>query len=212
MPSMERFLDWANVVYIASLGIVLLSTIAIYQLSKRVTEAKAQELADYQTESEVKIAAAEERAAEANLSASQAQLELAKLKEPRTIAPEDQERIITELTEFTGQKYSLSVFQDPEALALLRVVYAMLTSAGWEKVNFPNRRNDVSAAGITAAITLDSGVVATIGPDDGASVAAVRALSDGLYHAGIPCPRGYHTPELQENSPNTILIGVGKKP
>lgn len=229
MPSvetMEKLLHWANVAYIGSLVIAAFLTFAIYHLSKQVTKAKDRELAQYQADSQVKIAAAETsaaeaetraaeaeaRAADANLAAKQAQLELAKFKEPRTIAPEDQERIIADLKEFTGQKYSVSVFPDPEALALLRVVDAMLKSAGWVETELPNRSIKVNAAGITAATSVESGMGASVGRDDGASAAALRALSDSLRRAGIPCRRGIHPRELQEKSPNTILIFVGKKP
>ena len=222
MPSvetMEKLLPWANAAYYVSLLIVAILTIGIGLWSKRVTEAKDQELARYRAESEVKIAAAETsaaeaeaRAADANLAAKQAQLELAKFKEPRTIAPEDQERIIADLKEFTGQKYSVSVFPDPEALALLRVVDAMLKSAGWVKTEFPNRSIKVNTAEITAATSVESGMGASVGRDDAASAAALRALSDSLRRAGIPCRRGTHPRELQEKSPNTILIFVGKKP
>ena len=97
--------------------IAAVAAFAIFHLSARVNAAKDRELETYRTESTIKItvaqaeaaeaikiaeserfaraelesqvAAAEVRAAEANAVASQARLELAKLKEPRTIAPED---------------------------------------------------------------------------------------------------------------------------
>ena len=219
VETMEKLLPWANAAYYVSLLIVAILTIGIGLWSKRVTEAKDQELARYRAESEVKIAAAktsaaeaEARAADANLAAKQAQLELAKFKEPRTIAPEDQERIIADLKEFTGQKYSVSVFPDPEALALLLVVDAMLKSAGWVETEFPKRSIKVNTAGITAATSVESGMGASVGRDDVASAAALRALSYSLRRAGIPCGQGIHPRELQEKSPNTILIFVGKKP
>ena len=80
-------------------------------------------------ESQVAVAGA--RAAEAKAVASQAQLELAKLKQPRTIAPEEQEKIIAALKEFAGQNFSFSVFGDPESMSLLLVLDVMLKSAGW---------------------------------------------------------------------------------
>ncbi len=236
----DRLLQWANIVCLVSVGIVAVATFAIYHLSARVTAEKDRELEQYRTDSKIKIAAAkaeaaaarkiaeserlaraelerqvadaEERAAEANAVASKAQLEFARVKETRTIAPEDQDTIIAELTKFTGQNFSVSVFQDPEALALLRVLDAMLKSAGWIRVRFPIRTVSINVAGITAAPSFDSGVGATIGPDDRASVAALLALSEALSRAGIPCRRMLHAPDLQDKTPNTILIYVGKKP
>ena len=113
----------------------------IYHLSVRVNAAKDRELEKFRTESTIKItaaqaevaeamkiteserlaraelesqvAAAEARAAEANATASQARLELTKLKEPRTIAPEDQDKIIAALTEFAGTKFRLLCVSRP---------------------------------------------------------------------------------------------------
>ena len=209
---MDRLLHWANVGYIATLVIAAVFTIVIYQLSKQVTDAKDRQLRQYRTESEVNIAAAEARAAEANLVASEAQLELAKLKAPRTVAPEDQVKMIADLKAFTGQKYSAAVFQDPEALELLRVLDAMLRSAGWVKVKFPIQSILINANGISAPPAFHSGVIASIGQDDNQSVAALLAISDALTRAGIPCRRGMHRTELRDKSPNTILFSVGKKP
>ena len=136
---------------------------------------------------ETQVAAAEVRAAEANAVASQAQLELAKLKEPRTIAPEDQEKIISALKRFAGQNFGFSVFPDPEPLALLRVLDAVLTSAGWLRVPSQIGAIAVDAAGNTAGTAHDSGVSAFVGPDNRDAEAALLALSRALTAAGIPC-------------------------
>ena len=141
--ALDKLLQWANIVYIVCAAIVVAMSFVIYQLSARVNAVKDRELGKYQTEStikitaaeaeaaeamkiaeserlaraelEVQIAAAEARAAEANVVASQARLELEKLKEPRTIAPEDQEKIIAELKEFAGQKFQLHCVSRPRA-------------------------------------------------------------------------------------------------
>ena len=86
---LEKWLQWAKVAYMVSVGVAAAATFAIYHLSAWVTADKERELEKYQNESQIQIAGAEERAAEANAVASKAQLELARLKKPRTIAPED---------------------------------------------------------------------------------------------------------------------------
>ena len=126
----ERLLQWAHVALLTGVVIGGIATFAIYHLSVRVTAAKDRELEQYRAESTVKITAAqaeaaeamkiaeserlaraelesqvagaEARAAEANAVASQAQLELARIKQPRTISPEDQRKIITALKGFVG--------------------------------------------------------------------------------------------------------------
>lgn len=237
--ALERLLQWANMVYLVSLAVAVVASIAIYQLSTRITAAKDRELEEYRTESELKITAAqaeaaeamkiaeserlartelesqvaeaEVRAAEANAIASQAQLELAKLKQPRTIAPEAQEKIIAALNAFAGQNFSFSVFGDPESLALARVLDVMLRSAGWLRVRSQIGMIAVDVAGNTAGISHDSGVAAFIGPDDRSAEPALLALSKALTDAGIPCQPN-RTEQLRDKTPKAIVINVGKKP
>ena len=238
-PGPERLLEWANRVYIASLVVVALATLAIYHLSTRVTAAKDGELERFRTESTVKItaaqaeaaeamkiaeserlaraelesqvAAAEVRAAEANAAASQAQLELAKLQQPRTLVAENQQQIIAALKKFAGQHFGFSVFQDPEALALAQALDAMLKSAGWLRV--PSQIGDivVDVAGTTAGTAHDSGLGAFVGPDNPTAEAALVALSEALTDAGFPCQPN-RTEQLRGKTPKAIIINVGKKP
>ena len=235
----ERLLQWANMTYIAVLAVAAVATLAIYYLSARVTAAKDRELDEYRIESARKISAAETeaakaikiaeserlaraelesqvaiaeaRAAEANAVASQAQLELAKLKQPRTITPENQEKIIASLTTFAGQHFSFSVYSDPEALALVRVLDAMLKSAGWIRV--PSQIGDivVDVAGETAGTSNDSGVGAFIGSDNSDAKPALLTLSKVLTDAGIPC-QANRTEQLRNKIPKAIVVNVGKKP
>ena len=236
---LDKFLQWANMTYIVCVAIAAVATLAIYHLSARVNAAKDRELETYQTESKIQIAAAQAeaaeaikiaeserraraelesqvaaadaRAAEANAVATHARLELAKLKEPRTITPEDQEKIIAALKDFAGQHFGFSVFPDPEPLALLRVLDAVLTSAGWHRVPSQLGAIVVDAAGNTAGTSHDFGVTAFVGPDNSAAEAALLALSAALTTAGIPCQPS-RTEQLQDKTPRAILINVGKKP
>ena len=232
----EKFLQFA---YIVSVVIAAVATFAIYQLSVRVNAAKDRELETYRTESEIQIsnaqgeaaeavkiaeserraraeleaqvASAEDRAAQANAVASQARLELAKLKEPRTITPEDQEKIIAALKPFAGQHFAFSVNPDPEPLALLGVINVVLTSAGWQRVRSQIGAIAVDAAGGTAGTSHDSGIAAYVGPDNREAEAALVALSEALTAAGVPC-RPNRTEQLRDKTPKAIVINVGKKP
>ena len=238
MP-LERLLQWANIAYIVGVAIAAVATVAIYNLSSRVTAAKDRELEEYRTESTIKVTAAqaeaaeamkiaeseslartklesqvafaEARAAEANASASQAQLELAKLKQPRTIAPADQEKIIDALKGFAGQNFSFNVFEDPEAVALLRVLDAILKSAGWLRVRSQIGDIGTQVAGNSAGFSYNSGVAAFVGPDDRDAETALETLSRALSDAGIPCQPG-RTEQLRDKTPKAIVINVGKKP
>lgn len=214
-------------------------TFAIYHLSARVNADKDRELEKFRAESEVKttaalaeaaeamkvaesgrlaraklesqIATAQARAAVANAAASQAQLELAKLKEPRTVTPEHQEKIITALQKFTGQNFAFSVFPDPEALALLRTLDTVLKSAGWLRVPSLIGAIVIDAAGDTAGTAHNSGVSAFVGTDDNTSRAALLALCESLTTARIPCQPN-QTEQLRGKTPKAIVINIGKKP
>ena len=236
---LERLLRWANWAYVLAVAIAAIASFAIYQLSVRVTAAKDRELQDYQTQSTVKItaaeaeaaearriaeterlaraelesqvASAEARAAEANAAAAQAQLELAKLQQPRTVSPEDQEKIVATLKQFAGQNFSFTVFGDPESLALVRVLDAMLKSAGWLRVASQIGVIVVEVAGNTAGTSIASGVTASVGPDNPDAEAALVTLCHALTGAGIPC-KANRSEELREKRPKAIAIRVGKKP
>ena len=209
--TLDKLLQWANIAYIVGVAIAAVATFAIYHLSARVNAAKDRELERFRTESTIEITAAQAEAAEANAVASQAQLALAKLKEPRTIAPEDQEKIIAALKKFAGQNFCFSVFPDPESLALLRSLDAVLKSAGWLRVRSQIGATVVDAAGNTAGTSTDSGVTAFFGPDNRDAEAALLTLSRALTAAGIPCGPA-RTEQLRDKTPKAILINVGKKP
>ena len=228
----RKLLQRANIVLVALVAsttflIYYLNTVKDRELEKYRTEStikitaaeaeadKAMKIAESErlarTELESQVAATEARAAEANAVASQAQRELAKLKEPRTIAPEAQEQIIAALKEFAGQNFGFSVFGDPESLALLRALDAMLKSAGWLRVPSQIGATVVDAAGNTAGTSYDSGVTVFFGPDNPDARVALLALSRALTDAGIPC-RPSRTEQLRDKIPKAIIINVGKKP
>ncbi len=63
--------------------------------------------------------------------ATKAELELQKLKAPRSLSPPQQARIVEKLRQFSGQPYTLSVSSDPEAISLLKIIDTILVSSGW---------------------------------------------------------------------------------
>ena len=237
--ALDKLLQWANIAYIVFLLLAAGMTFVIYHLSQRVNTFKDRELEKYRTESTIKItaaqaeaaeamkiseserlaraelesqvAAAEARAAQANAVASQARLELAKLKDPRTIAPEDQVKIIAALKKFAGQNFGFNVFPDPEPMALLRAIDAVLKSAGWLRVPSQLGTIDFDAAGNTAGVAYDSGITAFVGPDNRDAEAVQLALSKALTAAGIFC-RSSRTEQLRDKTPKAIIINVGRKP
>lgn len=98
-------------------------------LQKDATDAKTE-----QQRVETDLAKQRALTAKAQKEASDAALALAKFKAPRTLSPEQRENLISALKPFAGQNFALAVFSDPEALALVRVLDALLKSAGWNRV------------------------------------------------------------------------------
>jgi hypothetical protein len=66
--------------------------------------------------------------------AAEANLELARIKLPRMLATAQCERLTDEMRVYSGQWFSLSSVQDPEAIDLVRVIGTCLQKAMWEKL------------------------------------------------------------------------------
>lgn len=78
---------------------------------------------------QLQIAQANERAASAEQRAKESELELARIRAPRSITkiPE----LVAALTPFKGSEYTLNVFMDDEAIQFTRIVAGALGTAGW---------------------------------------------------------------------------------
>ena len=163
---------------------------------------------------ETELARQKERTASAEKAASDAALALEKFKEPRTLSPEQQDKLISALKPFAGQNFACAVFPDPEPLALLRLLDTLAKSAGWKRVPSQIERQGgvlIEVAGESAATIFDSGVATYIGPDDKESVPAQMAFCLAVRAGGIQCDT-HRTPQLTGKSPRAITISIGKKP
>lgn len=167
----------------------------------RLNIAKANESAE---EARAQVAAATAEAAKANL-------ELAKLKTPRTLSVEQQNRVTARLRRFAGQRFDFNVYPDSEPMALATIIDSVLKAAGWERI--PSQSGDVvvTLAGETAGTAYLNGVQAFVGPDDKGSLAALEELAAAMSDNGIPCAP-HKTDQLKGKTPAAILIAVGNKP
>jgi hypothetical protein len=178
-------------------------------LEKGAAEAKAA-----QQRVETALAQQKERTASAEKAASDAALALAKFKEPRSLSPERQDKLVADAKPFAGQNFAFAVFPDPEPQALTRVLDELLKSAGWNRVPAQIQRTGgvlMEIAGESAAQISDSGVDAYIALDDMESVQAQHAFCTALLAAGIGC-ENHRTPQLAGKTPRAITISIGKKP
>jgi outer membrane murein-binding lipoprotein Lpp len=158
------------------------------------------------------IAAANERAATAEQRAAEANLELARMKAPRTLNAEQQERIASKLKPFGAIPFDFSVQTDTEPIDLMEQVAATLEAAGWvrrpiEGVDITTGPRGKPQAGVVAA----SGLLIEISESRMADWQwAVVALRDALIAEGLAAT----ATGIADKSalPNAIHIKIGKKP
>ena len=120
--------NWLHAFSLAQVGAVVLAaalTIPVFLLTVRVNAIK-----------DDRAAAAELEIAEANERAEQARLELAKLKQPRTIPSEYGREFVERLTQHKGQQFEIAgAGLDPEAMSLMTELVSVLTAAGWKHID-----------------------------------------------------------------------------
>ena len=227
MQAIEPLEFWKNVFEVAGVVLLFLTFIAgsgALWFSRKVNAAQAEQLRLFdkglteakttQQRVETELAAQKELTASAERAASDAALALAEFKQPRSISPEQQAKIVAALKPLAGQNFSCAVFPDPEPIALLIVLDAILRTAGWKRVPSQIDREGgvlMNVAGETAATVFDSGIDAYIAPQDMESVPTQSAFCSALMAAAIPC-RTHRTPQLAGKTPRAITISVGKKP
>ena len=167
---------------------------------RTVENARVAELART-TESAAK---AGERAAQAEARAAEANLELAKLKAPRTLSEQQRNRITAKLEPFKGTTFEIVTYPgEPEPVAFSDLIATMLTNAGW--VSNPNK-----ASG--SLMGLASGVVVVVGKQAGQNAEqAGMVLLNALKSEGVMAKLAYGS--LQVNPiPIAIELQVAKKP
>jgi hypothetical protein len=194
-----------------------LSTIVGYQLTEEALVEANTKISEARIEADTKIAVAREEArvaveraqadaAAANARALEAQAELAKLKSPRSLSPEQQSRLVAKLNTFAGQKYSFNVFPDPEPINLLRLIDGVLRRAGWVRID-----SQIGHIGVAGAGTAhDSGIGIGVKRESPEMLVVIaRVLSDALTSEELPASLSYIA-ELKFK--DAININVGRKP
>jgi hypothetical protein len=155
----------------------------------------------------------ESQIADANARTAQAELELARIKQPRSLNPAQQQRVANTLLTFAGQKFAFLVFGDPESLSLLTDIDGALKLAKWNRVNPPSGLGgDIAynTAGGSVPSINEIGLKVWIAADDNTERPIVLALASALSSQGVPCEA--HLSEwLRGKMPGLIVISVGQK-
>jgi hypothetical protein len=159
-------------------------------------------------------AEAESHLADALQRAANAELAIAKIKQPRTLNPEQQQRVGTSLLRFAGQNFSFLVFNDPESFQLLTDINAALKIAKWNVTPSPPGLGSgfgySSAAGTVSSVNT-IGLKVYIASDDPASEPAMLAFANAVISEGIPC-QALRADDLKDRVlARKIIIVVGQK-
>lgn len=195
-PSFETAVwlyDRANLLVIGALTIGVIATVLVVWMGNVKEEYLRRDLAS----TNERAANAEERAAEANL-------ELARLKAPRTLTAEQKNRISERVRKFPGTIFDATTYPgEPEAVAFTNIISELLEAAGW---TLNPRRGQSSLMGSA------SGMVVVIGKHAGAPAEmAGKELTAALAGEGVTVSLAHAS--LQVNPIKVaIQIQVARKP
>jgi hypothetical protein len=225
LAAAERIADLANIFFIGSLIVGVVSTVTIVWMTgvkeahwEKDRQESAERIATLTTQGDQlrkDTAVANEHAAEANSRAIEAQLELEKFKKPRSISVEQRNRIAGEMKKFEGQQYFGMVASDvADAWDIWREISLSLELAGWQRLPPPGLQ--VTQYGPPAGIPLapQAGVmvlssVRNSTPRENMALhERAKALAAQLTDESIIAGAGFS----MELNPNTIAIVIGPKP
>ena len=142
-----------------------------------------------------------------------AQLELAKLKAPRTISSEQRVRISELMHQFAGQEYWGMVASDVgDAWALWREISVALEGAGWKRLPPVGLAATQYGPPAGIAIAPQEGVMILFAPSSWAELRPrAQALANVLTEMGVLSGFGAGSGS-PEKAPNAIVIIIGPKP
>jgi hypothetical protein len=181
------------------------------QSIQREIDAQKTRLAQKESEAfSAAIAAATQRAAEAEARAAEANLALAQFKAPRTITPQQRDRVVEAIRQFPRTPFDISSNTDSESVDFAVEIENLLLAAGWEEVDIGGtikmEREGKKPFGLVVLTGLTIGINQSRLPD---LLKPIDALVGALRKEGFET-KGQAT--MIGNNPNAIHVRVGKKP
>jgi hypothetical protein len=206
--------------YDSALSSMTDTVVAEAQKESSIAEATAKGFDARIAESDAKAKSAEATAkqfeaqiTDANARAAQAELELAKIKQWRTLTPKQQQEIGTALSVYAGQNFAFLVFGDPESLSFLGDIKGALKIARWNRVATPPGLGGDIAYNVDGIMTPgvnEIGQYVFVPTDDTAAHPAALALAAAISKAGIHC-EAQLSDWLKEHGAKVVIIRIGKK-
>jgi len=150
--------------------------------------------------------------AEARERADEAEVELARLKTPCTLAPDAQRRLTAQLRQFAGQEFTGQVAPgSDDARGLWEALDPALAAAGWVRVAPYGFAIGNPPAGVPLAP--NSGVTVFVAASRANELAPIaQALAGALMAEGIIAGVSASAGPQMEGRPNVIVIEIGRKP
>lgn len=204
MSELESAKYWLSWIELGSTVALLLVAIGVgYEfvanrlekpLRAKVEAARERELEQLRSDT----AQANERAADANL-------ELARLKAPRTLNAEQRQQLTREMEAYSGQWFSMSAVSETEAMDLVRIIGDCLRAASWE-MQAP--QTDVTSGNI--GISIGRGVRIQVAHGSSPRTQDIaRKLASSLQEKGLAT---IFEVQAQLRALEVINVMVGEKP
>jgi len=183
--------------------------VAIADARSREAGAKAESFRLNIAKANESAAKAQAQVASATAEAEKANLELAKLKRPRTLTKEQQHRIADKIALYPGTPFYLWVSTDSDSTSLMNWIDDAIRAAGWQ-FKPPNLIAFAEKAGIIAA----SGVSIHFAQEQrGKLERAALVLGAALSAEGIPTIVYSDLPEANKDKDKTAIhVMIGSKP
>jgi hypothetical protein len=157
------------------------------------------------------IAKANATAAQAQQRAAEANLELARMKAPRTLRAEP---VVSILKPFAGTSFDVGLVQgDAEAADFMLVLEGVLKAAGWREVDWAGGDIVMTREGSpTAGLVTTRNVAVGVHPARALTLGnAAAALADALNAQGIVARRGTTDAGFINKNADAVHILIGRK-
>lgn len=155
-------------------------------------------------------ARAQAQVAGATAEAAKANLELARLKTPRTLSKEQQDRITSKIAVFPETPFDLYVNTDSDSTTLMNLIDEAIRAAKWRfqvagDIQFAGKAGVIAASGVSIHFAAEHGTTLE---------APALALGNAILAEGIPIAGVYRDPANveQDKDRTRIHVMIGSKP
>jgi hypothetical protein len=191
---------------------IAISSLGFSRSNKKLTDLRGEldKAKDRALQSDLK--AKDDAIAESQRETAQAQLEIERIKLPRRLSKEKQQAVASALASSAKLNFAFLVFNDPEAIDLMRDLNSSLQRV-WKRVPTPPKLGGDTAInfdGSAVPIVNAEGLTVWVASDNGPGMQAASALAKAISSQGVPC-ESHSSEELKQYERGLAVIRVGKK-